>query len=196
MPKYKPTRIIDGLTYYKCNKCNEWFQKDGFYEDKRRLIGICSSCKQCHNKTSVLTRDKDHSREQNKIYMKKKREENKRKFVVDNLDGETWKPIPFEDGYFVSNKGRVKSHKWDKEVLVKCSKNEKGYMQVCLNRKTYRVHRLVAIMFIPNPNEYLEVNHKDENKQNNHIENLEWCDRKYNMNYGTWKERRKAKIGF
>ena len=68
-------------------------------------------------------------------------------------------------------------------------------MQVCINytncRKTKRVHRLVAQAFIPNPNGYKEINHKDEDKTNNRVSNLEWCDRLYNMNYGTWKDRRK-----
>ena len=56
--------------------------------------------------------------------------------------------------------------------------------------KTFKIHRLVASAFIPNPNNLPQVNHKDENKQNNHAENLEWCDCAYNVNYGTANERR------
>ena len=52
-------------------------------------------------------------------------------------------------------------------------------------KKRYLVHRLVAIAFIPNPNNYKEVNHKDENPSNNNVKNLEWCTREYNNNYGT-----------
>ena len=47
------------------------------------------------------------------------------------------------------------------------------------------IHRLVALTFLPNPNRLPQVNHKDENKENNSVENLEWCDAKYNSNYGT-----------
>ncbi len=58
--------------------------------------------------------------------------------------------------------------------------------------KHYYVHRLVAIAFIDNPFEYQEVNHKDENKLNNNVNNLEWCTRKYNNTYGTRLEKVKA----
>lgn len=51
--------------------------------------------------------------------------------------------------------------------------------------KWYKIHRLVAMSFIENPNNYPEVNHKDENKENNRVDNLEWCDSYYNNNYGT-----------
>ena len=69
-----------------------------------------------------------------------------------------------------------------------------GYYYVCLSKngivKSYYVHRLVAQAFLPNPNNYKEVNHKDENKTNNVVTNLEWCDRLYNVRYGTGIERR------
>jgi hypothetical protein len=62
-----------------------------------------------------------------------------------------------------------------------------GYKVVSVLGCTLRVHRLVAEAFIPNPDpeHFTEINHKDENKANNHYTNLEWCDRKYNVNYGT-----------
>lgn len=58
------------------------------------------------------------------------------------------------------------------------------YIPKMAKRKWYRVHRLVAQCFIPNPNNYKEINHKDENPSNNCVDNLEWCDRSYNINYG------------
>lgn len=57
------------------------------------------------------------------------------------------------------------------------------------NKKNYLVHRLVASAFLPNPNNYPIINHKDENPQNARVENLEWCDSKYNNNYGTHNEK-------
>lgn len=88
----------------------------------------------------------------------------------------------------------------DGEVFVSATKghyahftfgcdNGHGYLQVIRNGKRYSVHRLVAECFIPNPNNYPQVNHIDEDKSNNRVENLEWCDRKYNCNYGTRNER-------
>lgn len=70
----------------------------------------------------------------------------------------------------------------------------KGYYKVRLTSKPrqskqFFVHRLVAEAFIENSLGYSEVNHKDENKSNNRVENLEWCDRKYNVNYGTGMDR-------
>lgn len=69
------------------------------------------------------------------------------------------------------------------------TKNNVGYFQVnfCFknNRKRFLVHRLVAQAFIPNPYNLPQVNHKDEDKENNFFENLEWCDNVYNNNYGS-----------
>lgn len=99
---------------------------------------------------------------------------------------EEWKKvIGYEGLYEVSNLGNVRNVR--RNTLLRLSENQ-GYIQVCLYKNGIRtglkVHRLVAQAFIPNPYNLKEVNHKDENPSNNIVENLEWCDRKYNINYG------------
>ena len=110
---------------------------------------------------------------------------------------EIYKDIEGYEGlYQVSNLGNVKSlnySKTKKEKILKPCIFSNGYLKVdlCKNktRKTYYVHRLVAKAFIENPNNYPMINHKDEFKINNVVSNLEWCDNKYNSNYGSRNER-------
>ena len=113
--------------------------------------------------------------------------------------GEIWKPVVgYENLYEVSNLGRVKSLKDNKgryrEKIKSSSDNGRGYLNVCLYKngkgKRCYIHRLVAEAFLDNPNNYPIINHKDENKQNNHVSNLEWCDYEYNNTYGTCVQRR------
>lgn len=109
---------------------------------------------------------------------------------------EIWKDIEGYEGlYQVSDLGNVRSLKFsggNKVKLLKQNTN-RGYKQVTLRKngkmKTCKVHRLVAMAFISNPNNYKEVNHKDENPSNNDVSNLEWCTSEYNKNYGTRNER-------
>ena len=101
---------------------------------------------------------------------------------------EIWISIKgYEDSYEISNLGRVKSL-ISNGLILKQSKDKDGYHVVSLKRKSFRVHRLVATAFIPNPNNLEQVNHKDEDKSNNTVDNLEWCNTTYNINYGTRNE--------
>lgn len=120
---------------------------------------------------------------------------------------EAWKDIPNFEGYYqVSNFGRIRSitrkaktkilnnnYRTIKGQLISPAKTKDGYLKVSLSKKHkryyFRVHRLVANAFLSNPNNYPVINHKDENKLNNRVDNLEWCSIKYNCNYGTRNER-------
>lgn len=120
--------------------------------------------------------------------------------MVNNCE-EKWIPVDGYDGkYEVSSLGRVRSFarkSYNGKLLVQREQN--GYLAVHLSKsgkcKAYLVHRLVATAFIPNKNNLPQVNHKDENKKNNSVENLEWCSCAYNLSYGTAPARRAMSRG-
>lgn len=98
---------------------------------------------------------------------------------------EIWKDVKNYEGiYQISNFGQVRNNK---KILKPALK--RGYLQIGLRkngiRKFFQVHRLVADAFISNPNKLPQVNHKDENKLNNEVNNLEWCSASYNNSYGS-----------
>lgn len=97
----------------------------------------------------------------------------------------------YEGLYAVTSCGKVWSYHSNK--FLKPRINKGGYLQVNLSingkAKNYYIHRLVAEAYIPNPNELPQINHRDECKEHNWLNNLEWCDGKYNSNYGTHNER-------
>lgn len=105
--------------------------------------------------------------------------------------------IGYEGLYQVSNLGRVKALGNgicnSKEKILKATKHSCGYLRICLHKygkaKYYFTHRLVALAFLPNPYNLPQVNHKDEDKTNNRVDNLDWCSEEYNMNYGTRNKR-------
>jgi len=103
---------------------------------------------------------------------------------------EIWKPIKGYENYMVSSLGNIKrlnyNHTGKERILKPCIESG-GYLQVHLGKegkiKNFLIHRLVAEAFIDNPDNLKQVNHKDFNKQNNSLQNLEWCDAKYNITY-------------
>ena len=126
------------------------------------------------------------------------------------MENEIWKDIEGYEGlYKVSTCGKVKSLEryrngkneskaYVKERILRPGKDGSGYLFVVLSKeckeKTFKIHRLVAQAFIPNPEHLQDINHKDEIKTNNYASNLEWCTRQYNINYGSHNERmRKTK---
>lgn len=109
---------------------------------------------------------------------------------------EKWRKVRGYHGrYEVSNTGKVKSYAQKKDgKLLSPAISHKGYPVVVLSkenheRKTIPIHRLVAKAFIANPRRYPQVNHRDEVKTNNYVDNLEWCTNDYNARYGTRVER-------
>lgn len=107
---------------------------------------------------------------------------------------EIWKEIPTIPCYEASTLGNIRSvdrvvrkidgilYTYKGHVLSK-KINKQGREEVSIHNKTYQVHRLIAITFIDNPNNYPQVNHKDENPRNNKVDNLEWCTSVYNNTY-------------
>lgn len=128
------------------------------------------------------------------------------------MNDEIWKAVVgYEGKYEVSSLGRVRSVPryirnsvgsltFVDGKILSAYKDKVGYMHVILSDSDYKikrwtVHRLVAFAFLENPNNLPVVNHKDENKSNNCVENLEWCSQSYNLSYRDGqKKRRQQKI--
>lgn len=107
-----------------------------------------------------------------------------------NFDNEIWKDVAGWEGiYQISSNGRIKSFKQDENGKILSLKNKKGgYFSFVLQKsgmssKSVKIHRLVAEAFLQNPNNLPQVNHKDGNKQNNSVHNLEWCSSSHNIRH-------------
>lgn len=146
-----------------CVRCKRELPLNEFQRNKSSPDGFWIYCRECDS----LRRTKEAS-------------------VID-LDGEIWRDIiGFEGVYMVSNYGRVKCrHNSHREILRTPCRAPNGYMRLVLSNKgrrlTISVHREVAKAFIPNPNKYDTVNHKDFDKTNNAASNLEWLPLKDNV---------------
>ena len=125
--------------------------------------------------------------------------------MTQTVFSEKWVDIPCYEGYYqVSSFGRVRTldrylpatnggKQLRKGCVIQPSTMPNGYLMVSLHKGgksvSKYVHRLVASAFVPNPLDLKEVNHKDEDKTNNRLDNLEWCTHRYNINYGTAAKR-------
>lgn len=115
---------------------------------------------------------------------------------------EEWREIEGFPNYRISSNGRIKSLNYNKtgcEKILTPHRLNNGYLGINLydsSRKSriLLIHRLVAIAFIPNPNGYKIINHKDESRDNNSVGNLEWCNHKYNLNYGNRNSKLSSKL--
>ena len=126
------------------------------------------------------------------------------------MQEEIWKDIPgFEGRYQVSTFGRIKSlprkvkagrtYRYVQEHILSARYDSRGYSRICIKihpkKYWFSVHRLVAEIFIPNPNNYPVINHKDNNPRNNCVDNLEWCTQSYNVKYSYTKGNAKPTSG-
>ena len=110
---------------------------------------------------------------------------------------EEYKKITNYSHYRIYSDGRIYSEFVNRFITP--TQDSNGYLQNTIvddfgNRKTIKTHRLVAMAFLPNPNKYSDVNHKDFNRKNNDVKNLEWCTSSYNKTYGTGRIKRSLRM--
>ena len=123
---------------------------------------------------------------------KSKQYRQEQQFLI--IEDEIWQDIPnYENEYQVSNYGRIRSLKNNKiHIMSPILSRSQDYYVIGLTRngtkKQYYIDRLVAEVFIPNPNNYSEINHKDENPKNNHIDNLEWVTHSQNVRHSSYRQ--------
>lgn len=103
-----------------------------------------------------------------------------------------WKTIPVDDNYEASTEGQIREKTTHK--ILSQWRDKDGYLLVSLSKKMYRAHRIIAMTFIDNPKNKPVVNHKDFNKTNNHIENLEWVSHSENSQHSFTGHHRDASI--
>lgn len=154
----------------KCNLCliDKPFDDFGYYTGRNSNLVEYPRCRKCRN-----ARSRESYRKLNPLVL------------IKDLEGEIWKSVPTHPDYAVSNLGRVKSKKHDRETIMSTKPDLARYLKVDLYLKNintcYTVHRLVALLFCEGrtPEKHI-VNHKDGDIYNNAAANLEWCTPSHN----------------
>jgi hypothetical protein len=175
----------------QCTRCFQEKEITEFGKQTGGKDGLKAWCKRCALNYKKLHYD----------------ENVKKPVVIDVIENELWLPLPGFEGYYeISDKGRLKSlarksaDGRDCQERILKNKNTRlgyqlGYAYNSQARRNIVIHRAVAIAFIPNPNNYPEVNHINGIKADNRKENLEWCTRSYNLKHAYRTGLRKSKKG-
>ena len=182
-----------------CERCG--CEHDGSYGSGRFCSRSCAN-KRVHNsetRLKISNSIKEHNKSifgesyvnnrERRKYIKKKENLEFFDMVSNSYDMEfvRYPGIDFGNKYVVTRNGEIISF-YTKHVMSTIPNKRNDYVCVCLmdvsgKQHSMYVHRLVAIAFIPNPNNYPIINHKDENPSNNNVDNLEWCLYHYNNTY-------------
>ena len=171
-------KTFDNGTYFTSHYLNE--------KRKRYLIGVCGSCSkdfECRVDNKYLKQGVPKCKECNRSFMPDYIENDVRKFKV--IDGEEFSNILGFEGYWINAKGEIVGRKGNK--IYHRIIDKKGYEKIILKSKQktkmLSIHRLVALAFIPNPENKPQVNHIDCDKLNNSVENLEWVTNQENHDH-------------
>jgi len=154
---------------------------DCYYKNPSTKSGLQSNCKSCQAKSTILQGIKKR----------------KKSIEIDEIEGEIFKE--FRPNYLISNFGRVyrrehTSSRYLSGKFLKTCVTHQGYLKVSVYQEHYLVHRLLAIEFIPNPKNKTQVNHKDSNRLNNELSNLEWVTPMENITHSAKLGRMSRKL--
>lgn len=180
--RHVPHKIENNIKKKQCIKCNEWKIFDLYRKNKNKWDGLETRCKKC--RLQDYQDKKEDRQKQGRIHFKNQQDKRlliKKEKMKKDLEGITYKEIPFNKNYYCTNDGRIYTkymYRWKKT-----QKNNQGYMTVSLEKKGYLVHRIVAITFLDNSDKLPVVNHIDCCKSNNHVDNLEWVTQSDNCKH-------------
>lgn len=171
-----------------CSKCKLAKDLDCFHNNFSRKDGKHSWCKVCLS--PVLKKNKNEKYGRKRLALIKQRQTSWK-----NLPNEEWrKVVGFEELYEVSNLGRLRAIKYGPVKKAVCL-HSFGYMYCGLQGKTFFFHRIIAEAFIPNPNNYPQINHINGIRSDNTLSNLEWCTAQQNMQHAIKVLKRHGSLG-